>query len=156
MLNMSSEERFYALFDIFKLIATTQDYKLLASPNFSKNFQPDQSNSLKKVVSYIMQNFHERILLKDMLELANMSSTTFSVVFKKNYNMTFSEYLLKVRIGFACSLLTDNTRSISQVANDAGFENLSNFNRLFKKAKGITPKDFKKKALESERYKEFY
>lgn len=148
MLQMNAEQRFYTLLDIFKQLALADEFQLLASPHFSTNFQPQQSNSLINVVSFIMQNFQKKILLKDMLQLANMSSTSFSVAFKKSFNLTFSEFLLKVRIDYACSLLSDNKLSINQVSSQAGFENLSNFNRLFKKAKATTPKDYKKKAME--------
>jgi AraC-like DNA-binding protein len=156
MVTMDTEDRLYALFEIFKILSKTKDYQLLTSPNFTTTFQADYTDAMKKVIEYIMQHFQEKIQMKKLLSIANMSSTTFSVMFKKNYNMTFSEYVLKVRIGYACSLLTDDNRSISQVATDAGFENLSNFNRLFKKIKSVTPKEFKKKALESEQFKTFY
>jgi AraC-like DNA-binding protein len=151
-----TESKFYTLFEIFKLLTNSNEYDLLSSPNFTTTFQSQNSQGLQKVIEFIMQNFQKKIQMKDLLDIANMSSTTFSVFFKKNYNMTFSEYLLKVRIGYACNLLTDSSRSISQISFDAGFENLSNFNRLFKKAKGITPKEFRKKAIESEKFSSFY
>ena len=156
MITTAPDERLYSLFKIFEIISKTKEYQLLASPNFTNTFQAEKSNSMKKVIKYIMQNFQKKIQMKDVLEVVNMSSTTFSVLFKKTYTMTFSEYVLKVRIGYACSLLTDNNRSISQVSFDAGFDNLSNFNRLFKKAKNLTPKEFRKKAFESEKYDKFY
>jgi AraC-like DNA-binding protein len=156
MIDSAPDERLYGLFKIFENISKTKEYQLLASPNFTSTFQAEKSNSMKKVIKYIMQNFQKKIQMKDVLEVVNMSSTTFSVLFKKTYNMTFSEYVLKARIGYACSLLTDNNRSISQVSFDAGFDNLSNFNRLFKKAKNLTPKEYRKKAFESEKYNKFY
>jgi AraC-like DNA-binding protein len=156
MIAIEPDERLYCLFKIFEIISKTKEYQLLASPNFTSTFQAEKSNSMKKVIKFIMQNFQKKIQMKDVLEVVNMSSTTFSVLFKKTYNMTFSEYVLKARIGYACSLLTDNNRSISQVSFDAGFDNLSNFNRLFKKAKKLTPKEYRKKAFESEKYDKFY
>jgi AraC-like DNA-binding protein len=156
MVDMAPDDRLYALFTIFQVLSKTGEYQPLASPNFMGSFQADYGQSMKKVIEYIMRHFQEKIPMKTLLDIANMSSTTFSTVFKKNYNMTFSEYVLKMRIGYACSLLTDNNRSIAQISQDAGFENLSNFNRLFKKAKGITPKEFRRKATESERFSAFY
>ncbi len=156
MVDMDPDDRFYALFTIFGILSRTTEYQQLASPSFMVSFQADYGNAMKKVIEYIMQHFQEKISMKTLLDIANMSSTTFSTIFKKNYNMTFSEYVLKMRIGYACSLLTDNNRSIAQISQDAGFENLSNFNRLFKKAKDITPKEFRRKAMESERFSAFY
>ena len=156
MIVLPPDERLYSLFKIFEIISKTKEYQLLASPNFTNTFQAEKSNSMKKVIKYIMQNFQKKIQMKDILEVVNMSSTTFSVLFKKTYNMTFSEYVLKVRIGYACSLLTDNNRSISQISFDAGFDNLSNFNRLFKKMKNLTPKEYRNEAFANEKYKGFY
>jgi len=56
--------------------------------------------------------------------------------------MSFKTYLINVRIGYACRLLIDATKSISEIAYESGFENLSNFNRQFKRIKGQTPSQF--------------
>ena len=63
--------------------------------------------------------------------------------------MTFKEYLVNVRVGYACKLLTDETMNISQIAYNCGFENLSNFNRQFKKIRNITPSQFQQLANSS-------
>ncbi len=90
-----------------------------------------------------MQNFHENIKIKTLLNIANMSNTAFCMAFKKTYLMTFQEYIKVVRVGYACRLLTEGIKRISEIAFSAGFENLSNFNRQFKDIKGITPSQFK-------------
>ena len=156
MIDMDPDERLYALLEIFRILSKNGDFQLLSSPSFSLSFQAESSNGLKKVIEFTMQNFQNKIQMKEILEIANMSNTTFSVFFKKHYHSSYSEYLLKVRIGYACNLLTDSNRSIAQISYDAGFENISNFNRQFKKGKGITPKEFRKKAIESEKYEKFY
>lgn len=156
MVAMNAEDKLYALFTIFRQLARTMEYQLLSSPNFMVSFQADYATSMKKVIEYIMQHFQEKIQLEKMLEIANMSSTAFSILFKRTYSMTFSNYVLKLRLGYACSLLTENTRSIAQISLDAGFDNLSNFNRLFKKDKAVTPKEFRKKAIESETFSAYY
>jgi AraC-like DNA-binding protein len=156
MITMEVDDRLYALFNIFGLLSKNNDFEILASPSFTASFKADKNLPMKRAIQYIVQHFHEKIHIKSVLDIANMSNTAFSVMFKKTYNMTFSEYVLKVRIGYACSLLTDNNKSISQVSFEAGFENLSNFNRLFKKIKNSTPKEFRKKAFENEKYDKFY
>jgi AraC-like DNA-binding protein len=77
-----------------------------------------------------------------MLEVTNISASSFSAFFKNAYKMPFKEYLLNIRVGYACKLLTENKYNISEVAFQSGFENISNFNRQFKKIKGITPSQF--------------
>jgi AraC-like DNA-binding protein len=156
MKDMDSQGQLYSLLTIFGLLSNSKEYQLLSSPKFTTNFQAENGGAMKKVIQFIMQNFQEKINMKKLLSIANMSSTAFSNLFKKTYNMTFTEYILKVRIGYACSLLSDNNKSISQISSEAGFENLSNFNRLFKKIKNSTPKDYRNKISESEKYADFF
>jgi AraC-like DNA-binding protein len=97
---------------------------------------------MQKALKYVLQNFQNPITVKDLLEITNMSNTSFYAAFKKTYRMPFKDYLLNIRVGYACKLLTDGSYTISGVAYKSGFENISNFNRQFKKIKGITPSGF--------------
>lgn len=156
MLLQAPSDNLYSLLNIFKIVSNSTDHTLLSSPNFLQAFQSDEYDPMKKVIQYILQNFQEPIHISNLLKIANMSSTSFSVLFKKTHNMTFKEYLVKIRVGYACRLLNDEDKSISQISFEAGFENLSNFNRLFKKFKGVTPSEFKHQVKKSEKYAEFY
>ncbi len=98
----------------------------------------------RKPLSTLFSIFRKRSQWKDLLSLTNMSNSAFCNAFKKTCRMTFKEYLVNVRVGYACKLLTDATMNISQIAYNCGFENLSNFNRQFKKIRNITPSEFQK------------
>lgn len=143
MINMDDTDKLYALFSIFQVLAKTTKYETLSSPNFIETFQNDDNEGLKKCVQYILQNFQTTITKKKMLEISHMSNTAFLDLFKKTYRMTFIEYVLKIRIGYACRLLIEDTKSISTISIESGFENLSNFYRHFKKIKKITPSEYK-------------
>ena len=156
MLVQDGSDNLYSLLNIFKILSNSKDHTLLSSPSFLQTFQSDDCDPMRKVIQFILQNFHEPIKYKDLLKIANMSSTSFSVLFKKTHNMTFKEYLVKIRVGYACRLLGDDDKSVSQISFESGFENLSNFNRLFKKFKGVTPSEFKYNQKRSEKYAEFY
>jgi AraC-like DNA-binding protein len=156
MLSMDAESRLYELFTIFSILLKSTELVPLSSPGFISTFQADENAPMKKVIQYLLQHFHENISMNTLLEMTNMSSTSFSVLFKRTYNMTFKEYLVKVRVGYACRLLGDNEKNIAQISYEAGFENISNFNRLFKNLKGITPSDYRKKVAKSEHYASFY
>lgn len=71
-----------------------------------------------------------------------MSNTAFCQRFKQTHRMTFKEYLQQTRIGYACKLLQEHDLNIAEIAYQSGFENISNFNRQFKKIKGITPTQY--------------
>lgn len=145
MESMNPTERFYALFSVFEVLATTEEYKLICSPAFQETIEQSQRGPLHDVIDYILKNFKEDIKLKDVLEIANMGNTRFFLVFKKTYRMPFKSYLLKLRIGYSCRLLSGPHLNISQIAYESGFENLSNFNRHFKSIKGCTPTAYRKK-----------
>jgi len=147
MLSKDDVERLYTLFSIFKILAPTDEYKLLSSPAFLEPFTTTENDSLKSVIQYIHQNFQKEIKVSELLEISNMSNTTFFTSFKKLYRMTFKKYLSNIRIGYACRLIANDTYNISQIAYDSGFENLSNFNRQFKAIKGCTPGEYKKHHL---------
>jgi len=142
---MNPVQRFYALFSIFEILATTEEYEFICSPAFRETDHMTESGPMRNVVEFILKNFKEDIKLKDVLEIANMSNTQFFLAFKKMYRMPFKSYLLKLRIGYACRLLTDPNHHVSQIAYESGFENLSNFNRHFKAIKDCTPTEYRRK-----------
>ncbi|MBN2775725.1 MAG: helix-turn-helix domain-containing protein [Prolixibacteraceae bacterium] len=142
MKDMNEVERLFSLFSIFKIFAVTKEYKVLSSPAFGHPFWQDGTGAMQKALKFILQNFQKHIGINDLLQVTNMSNTAFYAAFKNTYRMTFKEYLLNIRIGYACKLLTDPAQNISSIAYESGFENISNFNRQFKKIKGITPSEF--------------
>ena len=143
LLEMNESDRLFTLFKIFHILSNSKEYHLLASPGFSEPFKRKDEEPLTRAWQYILTNFQKDIKIKDLLEITHMSNTTFCLTFKKTYRMSFKEYLLNVRIGYACRLLLEGSISISEIAYESGFENISNFNRQFKRIKGLTPKAFK-------------
>jgi AraC-like DNA-binding protein len=142
------KQQLYQLLEIFNKINNVSHVKTLSSDYFLGLYQAETHSGLLKVVDFIMVNFQKKILMKELLEIANMSSTSFSVNFKRSFKLSFSEFILDLRLKYARKLLAKNELSIFQIADDSGFDNLSNFNRLFKKNIGITPKEYRSKNLE--------
>jgi transcriptional regulator GlxA family with amidase domain len=101
------------------------------------------SRRIGKAIDYMNQNFQKQITLTEVAKLANMTDVSFSRFFKNRTGITFMDSLLEMRLGHASRLLIDTTQSVSEVAYNCGFNNISNFNRLFKKKKGCTPKEFR-------------
>ena len=144
MITMSDVERLYALFSIFEIFQASNDYHFLSSAASVESFLLEGNEPMQKTLQYILQNFQKQIQIKDLLEVTNMSYPTFYSKFKHAYILPFKDYLLNIRIGYACKLLIDKTQYMAQIADDCGFENISNFNRQFKRIKGITPSQFQK------------
>lgn len=142
MLKMNDTDQLYTLFTIFRILSTTNELNPLSSPSFLETFRLKDNGPMQKALQFILQNFQKQITISDLLQVTNMSNTTFYNSFMLTYRMSFKTYLINVRIGYACRLLIDATKSISEIAYESGFENLSNFNRQFKRMKGQTPKEF--------------
>ncbi len=145
MITMNDVERFYALFSIFEIFQASKEYHVLSSPASVESFLSKENEPMQKTLQYILQNFHKQIHIDDLLEVTNMSYASFYSHFKNAYIFTFKDYLLNIRIGYACKLLMDENHNIAQIAEECGFENLSNFNRQFKRIKKMTPSEFQKR-----------
>lgn len=145
--HQDSTDRLYSLFAIFGIISKSREYKPLSSPGFMEPFHTVGNEPMQKVLEYILKNFHGDIPMKILLDISNMSNTAFCSLFKKTYRMTFKSYLLQTRVGYSCRLLGNERFNISEIAYQSGFENLSNFNRQFKKIKGLTPSQYQNKLL---------
>jgi AraC-like DNA-binding protein len=144
MADISDFEKLQLLFSIFRIFALTKEFRMLSSPSLMEPFYLNENGPMQKALKFILQNFHKQIHIRDLCEITNMSTSSFCTAFKNTYRMTFKDYLLNVRIGYACKLLTDASGNISRAAYKSGFENISNFNRQFKKIRGITPTQFLK------------
>ena len=99
--------------------------------------------TLSQVIAYINQHYTENIHLDDVADLANMSKPTFCRFIKQHTSKSFLDFLTDIRLGIASRKLIDTTDSIAEIGYVCGFNNLSNFNRIFKKKKGVTPTDFR-------------
>jgi AraC-like DNA-binding protein len=144
--SLSGSDQFFMLMTLFNIFSVTKDYQLLASMGFVEPYHKEGNEPVQKAIDHILHNFHQHISIKDMLNITNMSNTTFCIAFKRITRMKFKEYLLHIRTGYACKLLTNTNMTIAQIASSSGFENLSNFNHKFKRLKGLTPSAFRKKA----------
>ena len=85
------------------------------------------------------------IRLGTLADLAGMSTSAFSRFFKLHTGNTLREYLINIRLGNAARLLLDTSESIANISFFCGFNNLSNFNRIFKDRKGCSPSEFREK-----------
>lgn len=139
MLAMDGMERLVSLLAILDILSKSKEYEILASQGFMKNFEVSASERFRKVAEYIMQHFTDDITLCTIAEVANMTPSNFCTFFKNYYRLTFVEYLNKIRIGYACKLIGEGNKNVSEIAYESGFRNLSNFNRQFKKTKGMSP-----------------
>lgn len=102
-----------------------------------------RSRRIEKVCNYINSHISDKIYLKDLADLVYMSESAFSHFFKRKTNLNAIDYILNIRISKACTLLMNSSNSIIEISYECGFNNVSNFIRIFKKKKGFTPADYR-------------
>jgi AraC-like DNA-binding protein len=95
------------------------------------------------VVDHITTHFAEEFTLEEAADMAGMSPTAFSRNFQKFTGSRFVEFVTKVRIGQACSMLQATDDKIATICHEVGFRNLANFNRHFLKVKDMTPSAYR-------------
>ncbi len=117
--------------------------RVLSSSTFSEEEEMSESRRIQKVINYLQHNFHKDIHLIDIAKYVNMHEKAFGRFMKLRTGKNFIEYLNDLRLGFASRLLIDTTKTVSEIAYECGFKNMSNFNRIFRKRKGCTPTDFR-------------
>lgn len=98
---------------------------------------------LEEVLIFIGQNYSDDIKLEDAAVKLHVTPQYFSTFFKKVMGKTFIEYLNGVRISHAISMLSNPTLKITNIAIDCGFNNMANFNSVFKRITGKTPSEFR-------------
>ena len=130
------------LIELLDNLANHTDKVLLSSEGYVNANKKKGSDIIQ---DYIFQNFRKPIALDNIAAVANMNPTAFSRYFKRIHHKTFSQYLIEIRIGYACKLLIENKLPINQICYDSGFNNLSNFNKQFKKVKKMNPSAYLKK-----------
>ena len=142
----SVKEGFYAVSQFMTILyelSKSRDMHTLASSSYAKVAVESDSRRVLKVKNYIAKNYTEEIRLNTLADIAGMSPSAFSRFFKSHTGRTLSEYIIEQRLGYASRMLVDTTNSVAEICYACGFNNLSNFNRIFKKKKNCSPTEFR-------------
>ncbi|MFZ1678610.1 MAG: AraC family transcriptional regulator [Saprospiraceae bacterium] len=139
---LESVTEFLLLLD---LLSKSSESEFLANTGFNVNLVQSNSKRLNAAYQYIIAHFQESTLkMSNVAAEVNLGDSAFSHFFKKATNRSFSDYLIAMRIEYACKLLLESDEQISRIAFLSGFNNIANFNRMFKKAHHATPIRFRK------------
>ena len=103
-----------------------------------------QIENLKKVLTYINENYSSPIRLEELALLLNLNAQYFCRYFKENIGKTVTEYINEIRIEKAAEALAETNEKIITIAQDTGFDNVGYFIRRFRREKGVTPSEDRK------------
>jgi AraC-like DNA-binding protein len=134
-------------------LSKSKETEYLASEGFNVNPVQVNSKRLHAVYQYMMKHFKESTLkMSDVAGEVNLGDSAFSHFFKKATNRSFSDYLIAMRIEHACKLLIESDDQVSRVAFLSGFNNIANFNRIFKQTHHCTPLQFRNNYQEKSKF----
>ncbi|MDY3848896.1 MAG: AraC family transcriptional regulator [Prevotella sp.] len=136
-------ESFISFMKILDILSRCEGARTLATSSYAKVNIEEDSHRILKVKNYINSHYMEELKLKTLAQLACMSETAFSRFFKLHTGRTVSDYIIDIRLGYAARLLVDTNKSIADICYLCGYNNLSNFNRVFKRKKGCAPTEFR-------------
>ncbi|WP_233402573.1 helix-turn-helix domain-containing protein [Marinomonas transparens] len=139
----SGLSRLISVLPLLQKLAQSRSYRLLSTVQIDLKSSDTLQRKINTVVDYVTQNYGQDITLSSAANLISMSDSHFSRFFKKATGNRFIEFVNRVRISRACSLLTETDQQISAICFQVGFNNVANFNRRFHELKGVTPRDFR-------------
>ncbi len=147
LVNLNQKHGFDGVLELFSILhelSISRNTQLLSDASFNntKKFSYN-SRRVEKTMEYLNANFDKSITLNEVAKLANMTQTAFSRFFKTRTGINFIDSLNDIRLGHASRMLIETTKTVSEIAYNCGFNNIANFNRLFKKKKNCTPKEFR-------------
>ncbi|GAB3889301.1 AraC family transcriptional regulator [Spirosoma agri] len=140
----SNLERLLTLLKLFDYFSKeVRGWKSLDSGVSSSYFPDGEGLRMNEVFQYTLEHFAENITLNKIAEIAHITPHAFCKYFKKHTRKTYNAFLNEIRIGEACKkIINSNHDGISTIAYSTGFNSATNFNRVFRKTTGMSPRDY--------------
>jgi len=155
LLNQKSGNPVISLLRLLESLAHCAGVELLSELPFQEEFDQYDTDRINHIYQYSIRNFQKKITIEEISEVASISPNSFCRYFKSRSRKTYSQFLLELRIGHACKLLSETNLSVAQVCYESGFNNFANFNKYFKIYTGKSPllyqKEFRKMPVSTNR-----
>lgn len=137
-------DRVILTFEILKLLAQSEEYKVLNSEGYKIEIAPQDNERIRNIFNFVRENFTRQISLDEIAEETSMTPPSFARYFKKNTGKTFTQFVNEYRLVHASKLLSEKPTSITDICFESGFNNFSHFNKLFKDYTGQSPSDYRR------------
>ena len=140
-------DRMITFLNIIRIIINAEESQTLSSHMIDFDVNEREGHRLNAVIRFTLNEYQRPITLEEVAEITNLSAPAFCRFFKKRTRKSYVSFLNELRIGKACKLLLDKDLSISEICYNAGFKNISHFNRKFRAILGVTPSEYRKSHL---------
>ncbi|WP_281225322.1 AraC family transcriptional regulator [Flavobacterium aquiphilum] len=145
LVNKKNFEIIIGLFEILSILSESEDISFVNNEAYLPVNEQTKNDRISDVFDYVKNNFKQDISLDEISQIANLTPTSFCRMFKAKTQKHFVEYLNEIRVANACKFLIETDMGMSEIAYECGYKTASNFNKLFKKLTGTTPKEYRKK-----------
>jgi AraC-like DNA-binding protein len=146
ILSLNQKNGFDSVLELLSILhdlSISRNMRTLSDGSFTNQHFTYNSRRIEKAFEYMNNNYDKPVTLGEVAKLVSMTEVSFSRFIKKRTGNTFIDSLNEIRLGHASRMLIDTTHSIAEISYHCGFNNISNFNRIFKKKKTCTPKEFR-------------
>jgi AraC-like DNA-binding protein len=137
-------DKIIGFLQIIKALHRQEDLQQLTSHAHVRKAGVNNRARMKEVMDFTLREHHRNISLKEVANIAHLTPEAFCKYFKTHTQKTYINFLNEVRVNNACRCLLEGSESVSSVCYKTGFSNLANFNRVFKKFTGLTPREYRK------------
>ncbi len=143
MLKTSGMERYLLFLRLLDCLGSSPELKPIASLGYISTIGDFGEHRMEKLYKFCRNNFTRKLTIKEVSSIAAMNPTAFCRYFQKNTGKTFVRYINELRVIFSCDMLKKSDMKIAYIRAKSGFNNLSNFNRIFKEIAGKSPSEYR-------------
>ena len=134
-------QRLFGLLTILARLAEERTRQPLSSV-IPQQHVGDRSR-IDRVLVHIHKHYHAPLRMEELAEIAFLSVSGLHRLFQRHTQMSVSEYLIALRIGESCSRLSGTNQPIQHIAAEVGYASLANFNRQFRRLRGMSPREYR-------------
>lgn len=136
-------EQIILILSLLQSLSAFPRKQFAASPNYNPDPSVFADRKIEKIIAYLSKRYTQPVTLSEIASYTAMNETAFCRYFKEKTGKTFKQYILDMRVGYACRLLAAGRMNVSQVSLECGFESIAHFNRIFRRITGMCPTRYK-------------
>jgi len=115
----------------------------IATPDYTNSIDDLGEPRMAKIYRFTTKNYNRKISLEEVASVAGMNASAFCRYFRQKTGKTFAQFVNELRINYACKFLKYGIQTVANISDESGFNNLSNFNRQFKRFIGKSPSEYR-------------
>lgn len=146
MTGLAPFARLQLLLETLHALAGAPGARLLASAGFTPAMGVEDEGRLGRVLDYVNRRAAEGVQQREAARRAGLSPAAFSRYFRQKMGHTFEDFVNEIRVGRSCRALIETPeKSVAEIAFAAGYNNLANFNRQFRRRTGMSPVEYRRR-----------